>query len=352
MAAIASKRVIIETRELLYEPAVLQRVLSYAGLGHWFFIAAVSSLWRDLYSRLRPRMLQVYAPSGYKEEIICVAQMTLYSSVLQSASRVRLAHAHGLKFTKSFELAAGGYGTVEAVMAARELGLLLSSATAQGAAGCSNMSVLQFLRARDVCAWDSTAARAAARRGNLKVLQWLMEHGCHWNNGSILSEAASSGSLEMTAWVKQQPGVARNAQAMCEAACGGHTAVFEYMHAEQCPWNAAACDCAAYWGHVDTLRWLQEHGCPCDDLSVCLHAAKGGSVDVMLYLQQHEDIVLYAETLTEMLSAAGALLKLAAAQWLRQHGAEWPERLVYEGIAWPIELLRWAIAEGCTSPLE
>jgi hypothetical protein len=228
---IAPKRVIIETRELLYEPAVLQRVLSYAGLGHWFFIAAVSSLWRDLYSRLRPRMLQVYAPSGYKEEIICVAQMTLYSSVLQSASRVRLAHAHGLKFTKSFELAAGGYGTVEAVMTARELGLLLSSTTAQGAAGCSNMSVLQFLRARDVCSWDSTAERAAARRGNLTILQWLMEHGCHWNNGSILSEAASSGSLEMTAWVKQQPGVACNTQAMCEAACGGHTAVCEYLHA-------------------------------------------------------------------------------------------------------------------------
>jgi hypothetical protein len=37
---------------------------------------------------------------------------------------------------------------------------------------------------------------------------------------------------------------------------------------------------------------------------------------------------------------------------LRQHGAEWPERLVYEGTAWPFKLLRWAMAEGCTSPLE
>jgi hypothetical protein len=99
---------------------------------------------------------------------------------------------------------------------------------------------------------------------------------------------------------------------------------------------------------------LQEHGCPWDFDDVCVAAAKGGSEDAMAYLhlQQHADIAFNAETLTEMLNAACALHKLAAAQLLRQQGAEWPESLNYDGIAWSGALLQWVRSAGCTSPIE
>jgi hypothetical protein len=80
---------------------------------------------------------------------------------------------------------------------------------------------------------------------------------------------------------------------------------------------------------------------------VCSSAAMGGSVDVMVYLQQ-QGIQFTADVLKDMLDHAGVHNKLAATQWLRQQGAEWPAVLR----AWPGEVLAWARAEGCTSPRE
>jgi hypothetical protein len=51
-----------------------------------------------------------------------------------------------------------------------------------------------------------------------------------------------------------------------------------------------------------------------------------------------------------MLNAAGAHGRLAAAQWLRQRGAEWPAELVYGRHAWTGEVLTWARCEDCTAP--
>jgi hypothetical protein len=122
----------------------------------------------------------------------------------------------------------------------------------------------------------------------------------------------------------------------------------EYLHAEQCPWSELESDEAAKNDQVHTLRWLHEHGCPWDCDSVCMRAAASGSVEVLEYLQQH-DLMSTPKLLTRMLNTAGAYKKLAAAQWLRQQGAGWPRVLCWE---WSQEMLAWAEAEGCTSPVE
>jgi hypothetical protein len=53
---------------------------------------------------------------------------------------------------------------------------------------------------------------------------------------------------------------------------------------------------------------------------------------------------------TRMLNAAAAHDQLAAAQWLRQQGAEWPDQLRNDLLFWTGETLAWARSEGCTSP--
>jgi tripartite-type tricarboxylate transporter receptor subunit TctC len=110
----------------------------------------------------------------------------------------------------------------------------------------------------------------------------------------------------------------------------------------------STCEEAAFNGHVSTLRWLQEHGCPWDAIDICASAAQGGSVDVLVYLQQ-QGIESTAEALTQMLKVAGANNHLAAAQWLRQQGASWPAKLC-SFRQWSGDTLAWARAEGCTSP--
>jgi hypothetical protein len=160
--------------------------------------------------------------------------------------------------------------------------------------------------------------------------------------------AACSGNVELTAWVKQQSEVVCNENAMHAAAAMGLIAVCEYLHAEQCLWSAHTCDCAAINGQVHILTWLHEHGCAWDQIDVCTAAAISGSVDVMEYLQQ-QGVGCTPEALTDMLYAAGAFDKLAAAQWLRQQGAEWPAVLHSLVSCWSGEILAWARGEGCTS---
>eukprot|EP00953_Heterococcus_sp_UTEX-ZZ885_P009499 5592-Heterococcus_DN1.PRE.1 len=204
--------------------------------------------------------------------------MTLYSSVFASPSRVRLAHELSIDCSEdSYKLAAGMHGSVKTLAAAYELGMSLSAATTLGAAECNQLSVIQFLRASG-CAWD-------------------------WKPQYILGEAASSGNIEMTTWVKQQSGVVCDEYAMAAAAQNGHTAMCDFLRAEQCPWDTDACHDAARNGHVHTLKWLHEHGCPWHAVTVREKAAEGGHVDVIAYLQQ-EGLLNTAAVLRDMLNIA------------------------------------------------
>jgi hypothetical protein len=356
-AAGAHKRSATERVDPLNEAGILQQVLSYVPVQtEWpLFLATVNSLWRSVYSRLDAQEMQrksfSYVMGITAADFTCVPQMTLYSSVFASPSRVHYAHESGMKCSRvSYQYAAGRHATVTTIITARDVGMDYSAATMTGVADCNTLPVMQFLHAQG-CPWDETVTSAAAARSDLEILRWASEHGCDWNERAILSEAASSGNVELTAWVKQQPGVVCNEDAMDAAAQKGHTAVCEYLRAQQCPWSAQTCFGAAASGHVHTLRWLHEHGCPWNAVHTCEAAAAGGFIDVMQYLLQH-DIAYTPALLTLMLNAAGACNKLAAAQWLRQQGAEWPDVLYYLISRWSGETLAWARAKGCTSPTQ
>jgi hypothetical protein len=100
------------------------------------------------------------------------------------------------------------------------------------------------------------------------------------------------------------------------------------------------------------LRWLREHGCPWYTVQVADTAACKNKVAVLEYLQQ-EGAVFIAEQLIDLLNTAAVRGSLAAAKWLRQQGADWPAVLHnFSGcVQWSGEVLAWARAEGCTSPL-
>jgi hypothetical protein len=72
--------------------SILQQVLSYVGPGHWWYVATVCSLWRDLYKELSTVQLVGYRGLyNHNVSITCTPQMTLYSAVFASASRFRSA---------------------------------------------------------------------------------------------------------------------------------------------------------------------------------------------------------------------------------------------------------------------
>jgi hypothetical protein len=264
----------------------------------WCFVAEVSSLRRQLYIKVSHVEVQAVC---FLTKITCIPQMTLYSAVFGSPSRVRLAHARGLSCTAAaYGQAAGMHADTITLATAHELGMAYTLITMEWAARCNTLTVVQFLHDQG-CAWGPSIFNAAAARGD--------------------------------------------------------TALCAYLHAEECPWSVEACQKAALKGHVDTLRWLHEHVRPATWNLYCgmqlhMYAAQGGSVDVLEYLQQ-QGVEFTAKMLTHMLKVAGVNNKLAAAQWLRHAGAEWPNELKYFSRRyWSPELVEWARAEGCTSPLD
>jgi hypothetical protein len=281
----------------LQQAGILQHVLAYVGPGHWCFVAEVSSLWRELYLKIAKRRLQVQVVHMEKTRTLVrtlVPRMTMYSAVFGSPSRVLHAQAHELcSTTEQYQSTAGKYADVATLEAAHELGILYSYAAIEGAAQRNAFAVVQFLHAQ----------------------------GCFL-------------SYEMFE----------------AAAARGHTEMCAYLHSQDCPCDAAACENAALNGHCNTLRWLYEHDCPFHPYNLQTAAAKGGSVAVLKLLQPWRASGFTPHSMTHMLNVAGAHNQPAAAKWLRQQGAEWPDALcLYDTQQWSEDAEAWARAEGCTS---
>jgi hypothetical protein len=373
-----TKAVTASSSNPLRNSGILNHILSFAGPGHWLFLGAVSSFWRDVYATLASIQVVGCDANRHERNITCLPQMTLYSSMLSSPARVRHAVNCGFEWMMSqqFMFAAGRYADISTLMAANALGMAYTATTMSGAARTGALETVQWLYEERFCGLCKEHTIYAAMSGSVQVLCWTREKGvpftkqscefaacygqlpalqylraanCSWDNHHILEHAASSGSLELTAWVKQQIGVVASALAMYAAAGRGHTAVCQYLRSERCAWNDSVCSAAAQGGHVSTLHWLREHGCPCDANKVCTAAAAGGSVAVMQYLQQ-QGLLTTAAQLSEMLNAAGAWKKIEAAQWLRQQNAAWPNVLIYQGrFRWSTDMIKWARQQGCTS---
>jgi hypothetical protein len=312
----------------LYGIDVLQQVLSYVGPGQHLFLSAVCSLWRAVYPTVPSRHLTGHTANLREYSITCCAQMTLYSSVFASPARVQVAHCSGLNLNKpQCQYAAGKYASAATLLAACALGAQVTIATLKGAAAAGDLTKLMWLHSKQQCRLGDGISLHAAMSGSVAVLSWLSEH--------------STGFTAVTCAM---------------AARYNQLGALQFLRAADCDWGVIVSDAAAETASFETLRWCREHGCPWDSASICEAAARGGSVQVLCYLQQRGMVITPAQ-LTAMLNAAGAHSKLAAAQWLREQGAEWPailryEELYHKPLKWSGAALAWARAEGCDSPTQ
>jgi hypothetical protein len=113
---------------------------------------------------------------------------------------------------------------------------------------------------------------------------------------------------------------------------GGHLDTLRYLVEQGCPHDGvAACSAAARMGHIDTLRYMRERNWPWDAVKACEMTAASGSVDIIKFIVEQDNLVFTAAQLTKMLNAAGASSAVETARWLREQGAQWPAVLVYNG---------------------
>jgi hypothetical protein len=292
------------------------------------------------------------------------------------------------------------HADVPTLALAEKLGMTVDAETVSGAADSGHESIVNYLIKERHCAMPSYAGDYAAETGNLGMLKCLSQnkyiftrdtcslaaaaghlsalqyilHSLEVDDRQVISDwfsllsvasAAHSGNIEMVQWLQQRYGWKLGRSVMATAIRSGQTAMCQYLISQQQhPLCFFDCVEAASCGHLDTLMWLCEQGCSMMyDPEAMLHAAaKGGCTAVMEYVLQQgvvseyvlqKGVVSDSAHLTDMLQAAGAYKRLAAAQWLRQQGAEWPDSLTYYWRGrckrWKGEVLAWARAQGCTA---
>jgi hypothetical protein len=369
------------------KPDILRQILGYVGPGHWLFVAAVNTLCTQLYYGVASLEMDAHVANDRGYKITCISQMTLYSSAFASPSRLRLADKQCTikrsgAAAQRYQYALGRHADIAILAAAQLSGIVLDIWTLNGAvavdalpkvqwlcslmmhdpsdelsfdaASSSSIAVLTWLKEQGIeftmktavhaarnnqvpalrylraegCPWGVEVCREAAASGSLAALRWAHEEGCPWINNEISIAAASSGSIELTAWVQQQVGHNQlNRGILAAAAKHGHTELCAYLRQLHYASDRSACLYAVKGGHIDTLRCLREHGCLWDEDQVCRRAAEKGNIAILEYIQE-QGLLQTAAQLTDMLNVAGAARRLAAVQWLREQGAEWPDSRV------------------------
>eukprot|EP00953_Heterococcus_sp_UTEX-ZZ885_P007680 4633-Heterococcus_DN1.PRE.4 len=348
VATLAQKRSAAESCNPLLDSGVLWNVLSCVGPGQHLFLALVSKGWKDVYATVESQQLTIepLTNNSSSNVLMCVPQMTLYSSVFASPSRVKLAQQSRLDCSLwYYRHAAGKYADAATLAAAHELGMEYTEMTMAAASLHNNLAAVQHLHSQN-CPWSALSLERATYRGHFELVRWCYEHGWRFEVAMEgVHAAAESGNVELMVWLLQQPGMQLNEEAMTLAVFRGRMAMCQYLHAQQCPWDDSATSQAAKDGHIDILRWLIDNGCPCDAFGTGKSAAEGGGVEVLSYLQQ-QGLLTSAALLTVMLDLAAVFGKLNAAKWLRAQGAQWPDEFRYYLSA---EIQAWARAEGCTA---
>jgi hypothetical protein len=319
----ASEMTAIDAESSLEDAGILKQVLSYAGAGEFIFYAPIRKLWLECYRAVPDYQLNGKDTTKRKHDLAVVANMTLRRAVYASAARVTQAHELGLRFDADgtgLQFYTGKVAAVAPLTEAHRLGMRLSPTMLEGAALSGKLSTVIWLHTKRNIVLRSGIYACTAAEGHVEVLRWLKQQGAELDE-----------------------------RAMLAAAVGGQQETCAYLLSEGCSWHVNAVFAAALREHWDTVRWLHEHGCPWTFEEICCTAAEQGSIEAMTYILQHD--VVSRHVLSEMLNVAGAYDQLAAAQCLRhQRGAEWPDVLQWIE-SWSGDVLAWARAEGCDSPL-
>jgi hypothetical protein len=247
---------------------------------------------------------------------------------------------------------AASCGSIEILQWLAAAGCVFDAGTSYYAALAGHMHMLQFLREQG-CAFDKDCVDAAAERGDLAMVQWLLQQGCPWRKTEVVHIAAKSGSIALMEWLLDAHRLYMTVDLMASAAGAGQLAMCQYLREQGCPWNSRIVRDAALARQLEVVRWLREAGCPWRSNYATVFAAQSGSVDILEYVLQ-QGTLPEARVMTIALVVAGVHDRREAAVWLRQHGAEWPAVLQhyhYPVMYWPPNMVAWARAEGCTSPV-
>jgi hypothetical protein len=321
----------------LFGGATFDVVLSFVGRRHWAFVAPVCKPWCSAYAQLKVPRQNAHG----RIECDSSAKLTCYKAACASAACLTYALASGLDPNDAqLQLIAGWKGDLAALQAAHEAGMPLTTEVACGAATSCSLPKLEWLEgtADQRLAWhhlgeyavisggaaivqwcaargayfDYDAVYNAAHYGHTAVVQYLLAQqcsvherayvvaaeagsvplldifaatGCELNlqRPRVLLTAVSRGHEAVLDWVRARGGELTSFT-MEVAAKYGQTGMCIYLRSLDCPWAAEACCVAAENGHLATLQWLCDNGCPYQPAELTKAAEENGGADIIDYV--------------------------------------------------------------------
>jgi hypothetical protein len=329
----------------LRERAILQQMFGYVGMKDWLFVAGVCSDWRALYLKLLAGQPRAKLPHHKRRFCDKVTQtQTTHAAALASVARLELALQCGLVDSDQLAEQAGAICTRERLQQLIKGGMGLRTALCTGTAREGHVRTLMWLKQQRCPLNLCNVLTAALERAHLQVVDWVRDDVKLWSEvlnqlpfepgtsligASFLQAAAASGSalvlsyLQVNGLLDEEGGryVARYAARL------GHLPLLKWLHQQGYEIDMDETDSAAEGGHLAALQYLHET-VQCSLESNGLDEAEDkGHVDVMRYYKAAGIGDWSAKALADKFHFAGFNGHLAAAQWLRSLGAEWPAKL-------------------------
>lgn len=191
------------------------------------------------------------------------------------------------------------------------------------AAGSGNLKALQQLRDKSIqgeaLVWNERIVEVAAKEGHLDILKYLRnssihEHAniCPWDE-SACTVAAFYGRTDILQWLRN-PTIETSSTDLSEKYTtedsNNHSEPSDFCNCETvkhnstakdideksrnnfedslpCPWNQKTCTAAVKGGHLNTLKWLLENGCPCG-YDTFKYAKLGNRKDIIELLESRQ----------------------------------------------------------------
>jgi hypothetical protein len=338
----------------LYCESSLKLVLSYVGPGQQAFIASVHRTWREICQQ----------DEGLSR--------TFYRAVFANASRVTLAGESGWfgeaagttgdgevleegdqQIFAAMQHAAGLHARIDNLRLAHKLGLPLTSHVSAGAAAACSLPKLRYLSEQGCC-WRPTSCLPFAQWGNQVMLSQLESLGfmCDYSDWRLTAAAAGSKNVELMQWLNRNKDLCLEADipAMRAAIRSDCVPMVEYIHSQGYKLHKDLIMIAIEADQFEALSWLNTQKCPSTGTPSVVLAARCGAMRILQRIFELIGDAMVPHS-HKLLNAAGACGMLEAAQWLRSQGAEWPPVLREKGKSWCGEVLAWARAQGCESPV-
>jgi hypothetical protein len=177
----------------------------------------------------------------------------------------------------------------------------------------------------------------ASAHGHIDVLEWLFSNNCQYT-------------------IKDSHHWSRNGLVM--AAKNNRIGVLGWYRSKNCEWHSFVAQTAAKHGHVESLKYLVENGCPVNAFVACAaaHAVpdirdrtkdklwNAKRMEMLKFLKEHGAVRFMATTC----ASAAQSGDLELLKWLRLQGCQWNTRVCTDAASHGhLKLLKWARENGC-----